>query len=657
MFLKKRLHLDFHNSALIPKIGEEFDEREFISDLKRAHVDSVTVFAKCHHSYCYYPTEVGIVHPGLKKTDLLERMYTATREAGIEMPIYITVGWSQTDADTHDEWCVRDLGGAFSGYYSTSDAEEGFPYYNWKRLCVNTGYAETVYAVTKEVCLRYPELSGVFFDIVFQWEECYCEKCRVDMAKKGIDINDSVAVKKFYAGVWGDFAGKCRALVAEHCPAATVFFNGSANIGKPEQYGYNTHIELEDLPTSWGGYDKMPVRTKYFLGKKKDYLGMTGKFHTAWGEFGGYKTPEALTYECAMMYAFSAGCSVGDQLHPSAKTDKLTFDNIAAAYGYLSSIEEYCFHNTEIADLGMLISKDAAKDEGLARLLLDLHIEFGVIDEIDEIDAYKTVIVSELKKLSPEEGARLCEYAKRGGTVMLINGCSLNDKQDFVFDFGAEISGAVKDDVEYVRFETESADFMSSPMLFYGGAPKIRVNKGEILATSLPPYFNRRKDSFSSHQQAPYNPSAEENVAAFKNGNILYIGHDIGKMYHSYGNVYMRRYFETMLGKIYTPAITVGLPASARIRHYLQRENNREILHLFYGVPVQRGSVCVMDDMPKMHNIEVSVKTNRKIANVIQVKPERKLNFQTKNGTAFFTVPDFQMHTVLVLEFDAEKTR
>lgn len=34
--------------------------------------------------------------------------------------------------------------------------------------------------------------------------------------------------------------------------------------------------------------------------------GMSGKFHTAWGEFGGFKHPDALKYEAASMSSFGA---------------------------------------------------------------------------------------------------------------------------------------------------------------------------------------------------------------------------------------------------------------------------------------------------------------------------------------------------------------
>ena len=62
----KCVHLDFHTSPTIDDIGTLFDAEKFTKTLKDAEVDLVTVFAKCHHGYCYYPTKVGTMHPGLK---------------------------------------------------------------------------------------------------------------------------------------------------------------------------------------------------------------------------------------------------------------------------------------------------------------------------------------------------------------------------------------------------------------------------------------------------------------------------------------------------------------------------------------------------------------------------------------------------------------
>ena len=62
-------------------------------------------------------------------------------------------------------------------------------------------------------------------------------------------------------------------------------------------YEHNTVQDLEDLPTTWGGYDKLPIQSKYFLKAGYPITAMSGKFHKAWGEFGGFKSRNALKYE------------------------------------------------------------------------------------------------------------------------------------------------------------------------------------------------------------------------------------------------------------------------------------------------------------------------------------------------------------------------
>ena len=90
----RQVHLDFHTSPLIPDVGSEFDPDEFARTLEAAHVNSVTLFGKCHHGMSYYPTEVGVVHPALKR-DLLGEQIRACQNGGIRTPIYISVVWDE----------------------------------------------------------------------------------------------------------------------------------------------------------------------------------------------------------------------------------------------------------------------------------------------------------------------------------------------------------------------------------------------------------------------------------------------------------------------------------------------------------------------------------------------------------------------------------
>lgn len=53
----RQVHLDFHTSGLIPDIGAEFDPDEFAAAVEKAHVDSITCFARCHHGWLYYDSK------------------------------------------------------------------------------------------------------------------------------------------------------------------------------------------------------------------------------------------------------------------------------------------------------------------------------------------------------------------------------------------------------------------------------------------------------------------------------------------------------------------------------------------------------------------------------------------------------------------------
>lgn len=97
----RQIHLDFHTSEAIHGVGADFDADRFADTLVAAHVDSITLFARCHHGWSYYPSAIGPAHPGLTRPDLLGEMVQACRARDIETPIYITVQWDEHIARQH----------------------------------------------------------------------------------------------------------------------------------------------------------------------------------------------------------------------------------------------------------------------------------------------------------------------------------------------------------------------------------------------------------------------------------------------------------------------------------------------------------------------------------------------------------------------------
>jgi hypothetical protein len=53
----RQIHLDFHTSEYIQDVAQEFEPEEFVATLKKANINSVTCFARCHHGWLYYPSQ------------------------------------------------------------------------------------------------------------------------------------------------------------------------------------------------------------------------------------------------------------------------------------------------------------------------------------------------------------------------------------------------------------------------------------------------------------------------------------------------------------------------------------------------------------------------------------------------------------------------
>ena len=129
----RQIHLDFHTHAAIDGVGADFNPQEFADTLAKASVNSINIFARCHHGYLYYQSKrfPQFQHPHLKG-DLLREQIAACHERGIQVPIYVSVQWDALQAELHPEWLVR----APDGKVNIPAFAPGF----YNNLCLNSPY-------------------------------------------------------------------------------------------------------------------------------------------------------------------------------------------------------------------------------------------------------------------------------------------------------------------------------------------------------------------------------------------------------------------------------------------------------------------------------------------------------------------------------------
>ena len=640
------VHLDFHTSPDIMGVGEKFNKEKFTKTIKDAKVDLVTVFAKCHHGYTYYPSKLAPMHPGLS-FNLLKEEIEAIHEAGAKAPIYITAGWCKKDADEHPEWHQISFHTRKAHYMGANpeeltDPDAPLEECSWIGLCLNGSYADYMERLTREVCESFDVSDGIFYDICFMGDTCVCQSCREGMIERGLDPEREDDLKRYFSEGRIEFMKRMTSVVHEYSADAPVFYNGGADMNRTEYHPYQTHYELEDLPTAWGGYDLMPLRAKFFEKYGKRFLGMTGKFHHSWGEFGGFKDKEALRYECTDMVSIGASMSVGDHLHPSGDIDESTYNMIGHAFDYVSKIEKYSENTRAYTDIAIWMSHSYSSDMGASKLLQIMHLEYDVIESGDDLNKYRCIVLPDRVKLTDADKKALVEYAANGGSIVA--------SYESIFDeLGIRKIAPSEYDKDYIRCDFTE---VKTPFLSYSSAYRtVSDDSAEILANVHEPYFSRTVAHFCGHKNTPPRPEAAEYPALVKRGGVIYFAHAVFENYNETGNFILEGYIADAIERVYSKAIvTSELPSSGKIRMRESKDGEFLALHVLYAPPINRGNVCLLPDFPKLYDVSVKVRVDRRITSVTLEPDGQLLEFSQDGEYVTLNLPPFRLHALIVMK-------
>ena len=659
----RQVHLDFHTSEHIPGVGSRFSKAQFQQALQLGRVNAINIFAKCHHSWSYYPTKVGMVHPTLE-FDLVGAQIEACHEIGVRCPVYVTVGWSATDAAMHPEWAVRDIEGRPSsrdkGAVNNPDPGAPRPFGSWIDLCPSGEYLDLILAQSRELCEWYP-LDGLWYDIT-SGPVCYCDNCRRGMAAEGYDVNDPAQALAYNRLKWTRFMEACNAQLHSYHPEGTVFYNGTTVMyldGVHTAPGshiphLNTHYELEDLPTTWGGYDKLSMRAKFFARRERPMIAMSGKFHTSWGEFGGFKHPDAIRYETATMVAHGCIPCFGDQMHPAGEMDLETYRSIGEAYAYLEQIEDMidaeCY-----ATLGVWRTGVEAHDQGVVNMLLEAHYDYDLVRPDEPLSRYEAIILTGGRCLTDADAARLAAYVSQGGKVLVLGESALlADRDALAVNIGADYVGSARYAQDYtVAGELLRAGIVGSPFLNDLAAVRMAPRAdAEVLAAIHEPYFDRTYGRYCSHRNTPNRLELAEHPAALRQGSVVYLAHPLGMIYHRGGARVHRDLFINALRLLHTrPAVAANLPSAGRVTLMHQPAQRRYIAHLMYAPPLQRGNCLVIEDLPPLHDVELTVCVPQTIAAATLAPQGATLALAADGDALHLTVPQVVGHQAVVLAY------
>lgn len=651
----RQVHLDFHTSEVIPNIGKHFSKKQFQDMLQLGHVDSITVFAKCHHGWAYHATQVSEMHPGLS-VDLLEAMIAAAHEIHVKTPVYVSAGLDERMADIHPEWLVRDASGQ-----SLTRQEYLQPFY--RLLCMNSPYLDYLIEQIEEVVAHY-EVDGIFLDIVGE-KECYCHLCIAELRRRGKDPRDQEAVQQLGRNVYANYTRRVKEAVHRIKPEMNIFHNGGhIRRGRRDLVEMNSHLELESLPTGGYGYDHFPISARYVQQLPFDYLGMTGKFHTHWGEFGGYKHPNALRYETALCLANGARCSIGDQLHPEGVMDHATYQLIGEAYREVELKEQWCQGTTNIADIAVLsveaaLSMDTGfesnhSDAGVVRMLLEGKFLFDVVDLEADLTPYKVLILPDKLRISPVLQERLTRFFEKGGKVLATGISGLLEADDrFAFDLGVQWAAENTYQPAYFRPHFALSRLGEASFVFYTPSQIIELQGGVELGQLENSYFNRDLFTYCSHQHFPSDQIARA-PGMVESANGIYISWPIFEEYATVGSYVLREIIAFALNRLLPErTLITNLSAQGIVTVQEQLQHNRTIVHLLYASPVRRGKrIEIIEDIPTLYQVSFLLRCRKKPTEVYLAPQMTPLPFTYEEHKVQCIIPELTCHQMVIFQFE-----
>ncbi len=659
----RQIHLDFHTSEKIEGVCSEFDAEEFAVTLEKAHVNSVTLFSCCHHGMLYYDSKLfpEMVHPNLVHRKLLEEQVQACHHHGIQVNLYTTIRWNKRIADLHPEWISIDENGALQDYKGKKYFEAGF----YKNLCINTPYRDFLKEQFGEVMRTIPA-EGVWYDAAFM-NECCCPSCQKLMKEKGLNPAEKEDRQYFARITYYDMVEDLTVYAKSINPDYNVCFNKGhlGYLDKPVIKDYS-YFSFESLPGIEWGYLDFPISAKYMRNFGRECLGLTSRFHTEWGDFHAFRNKAAMEYEVFSMLANGCKCTIGDQMDYWGRLNPDMYDQIGEIYEKVEQKEPWCLGARPVSEIGVMTAEEyyatgAAGDipgasEGIARLLMELSLQFDFIDSESEFYKYKMIILPDVIPVCGKLAEKLKEYIKGGGKIIASYRSGLNET-------GSQFS--LKElAVEYVGEAGYSPDFIwpkehlavhladAEHVMYDRGLEVKATEQAEFVQMAIRPVFNRSYEHFCSHL---HSPSGREEVypAVVETERTAYFMHPVFTTYQTIAPPWYKQLFRNELNRMLrTSLVKHDGPSTIITNLFEQPEQNRQVLHLLHYIPVRKCKLLdIVDEVIMLYQIKITMQVQRRVRRVYSAPDMTEIPFIQEGDYLEFTIEKINGHHMSVIDF------
>ena len=645
------LHFDFHakpaEDGYVVPIGGKVSKEMIFNIIDTVKPDFIQIDCKGHPGWSSYPTEAGNPYPKIEG-DPLRIWRDATTEKGVALFMHYSGVVDDYQCEANPEWAAKSL-----------DEQR---YAEWLPKGITSTFSSYVYKV---VIPQLTELAGDYF-VDGVWLDGECWGTQVDYSDTAIDLFKSqtgIDIKENPPKGPGDenwqaYSDFCREQFRKYMrkyvdrlhysyPEFQIASNWAFSSKMPEAVSVDVDFLSGDyLWADSVNSARYEGRCLASQGRPWDLMAWGFRWRNGDRMERCPKHPEQLKQEAAVVLALGGGFQSYYPQKKDGTVHQWQINLMKEVAEFCRDREAYCHKAQFVPQVAVLNStynryhtskflfQCEGEDQGLqgtVQLLCETGQSFEILSEHNltgVMDKYPLIVVPETKYIDDQFKAELLEYAKKGGSLLLI---------------GTDTYNLLRQDLElYGKLET--GDYMISD-----DGKSWAYNHGAFIKNSFAGLSHGHMALQTDIDDGESYAAAE--IVKHGEGLIGFILADIGDTYLRRKSHVHRQFAKSMISRLYEPKVFMEGPMYVDIT--VMKKNNSLMINLVNTAgPHSNKDVYTIDDIPPVGPVIIKMELDKEPESVTLVPSDTLIRtaWDKRKKLLSVKIPKIDIYEILVIK-------
>ena len=475
----RRNLVDMHIPDWDPALLSKFDPADIVKTIAGAGFQSIMPYGNSCTGLTYWRSKIGQMHRNMHGRDFFGEMVQEGKRHGLYAVAYYCLIYDNWAYEYHPDWRL----------VPDDDSIPSHPQ-RYGFACPNSPYRYYTLACLRELVGNY-DFEGIFVDMPLWPDVCYCPHCTERFRRE--DGAEPPRIIDWDDPVWRKFQAARQRWMMDFSTAVTKAIRETRQVSVTQNYGGALHhwrfgmpLEIRDnmdyvCGDFYGGaaQHSLVCKTYHGLTPHRPLEFMTSRTRDL-RDHVTTKPFEEIQKESAVAPLHSAAFMMIDAINVDGTLNHDLYKFLSKLNEERAPYEPY-YGGDLLADVAIYFDKESVYNPleqhirvgqaraledcphrdavvGLARILREAHIPFGVVTNInlDQLKNYRAVLLPHVLEMTAAQAEQFRKFVEAGGVVYASGPSSLDrfDKSGprfFLEDvFGVRYTGTVGGKLEAV---------------------------------------------------------------------------------------------------------------------------------------------------------------------------------------------------------------